>query len=312
MRRLLLSVGLAVGLVLPAGAQTLRVAGPPARLLLDGPFARPLYAPDGSRLAFTRPDLSGLFVAPAEGGAVRRLTDAPAAGFGFAWSPDGQHLAARPARFDGPRRADALVLYDAADGSARLLLDFRLAPVALPVWAAGGAEVWLPGRTVERFATGLPAAAGKAADAPALVLDGVALARVAADGRLEPLPLPVEGAVLNPALSPGGDRVAFEVLGGGLYVMQVDGSGLRALGDGHRPRWSPDGRWLVVQRTEDDGHRFTASDLYAVRADGGAAVRLTDTRDRLEMNPAWRPDGRAIAFDTLDEGALYVLPVVIE
>jgi Tol biopolymer transport system component len=61
--------------------------------------------------------------------------------------------------------------------------------------------------------------------------------------------------------------------------------------------------------TEDDGYAVTASDLVAVRADGSARVALTQTPDRIEMNPSWRPDGRAIAFDDLTDGALYLLPV---
>ena len=45
----------------------------------------------------------------------------------------------------------------------------------------------------------------------------------------------------------------------------------------------------------------------AVRADGSARVALTTTPGRLEMNPSWSPDGRAVAFD--DGDALYLLPL---
>ena len=60
-------------------------------------------------------------------------------------------------------------------------------------------------------------------------------------------------------------------------------------------------------RTEDDGHQFTASDLFATRIDGDITVQVTHTPDRLEMNPSWSPDGRHIAFD--DRGTIFVMPV---
>ena len=116
-----------------------------------------------------------------------------------------------------------------------------------------------------------------------------------------------DAELLNVTPSPDGSRVAFEAYGGGLYVMDADGSDVVALGAGSRPSWSPDGAWVVVMVSEDDGHDYTASDLVAVRADGSARVALTTTPGRLEMNPSWSPDGRAVAFD--DGDALYLLPL---
>jgi Tol biopolymer transport system component len=115
--------------------------------------------------------------------------------------------------------------------------------------------------------------------------------------------------LLNVAPSPDGRRVAFEVYGGNLFVMSLDGSSLVDLGHGARPTWSPDGRWVAFMVTEDDGHTVTAADLVAARADGSGQVALTSTPDRLEMNPSWAPDGRALAFDDATDGALYLLPV---
>ena len=108
--------------------------------------------------------------------------------------------------------------------------------------------------------------------------------------------------------SPDGGRVAFEVVGGNLFVVSLDGSGLVDLGPGHRPTWSPDGQWVAFVVTEDDGEAFTAADLWAARADGSGRTRITQTPDRLEMNPAWSPDGGRIAYDDVADGALYVLP----
>lgn len=312
MRRVAL-LSLLLLLCLPArAADTLRVTGPAVRLA-GGPGAmvmRPVWSPDGAHIAFTGPRYEGLWVIRPDGSGQRQVTDEPAAGFGFAWSSDGQALAARVARYDGPRRFNAVKLFDLGDRSARLVTDYRSVMEGLPRWTADDAQVYLYTRgKLEAFATGR-AAAKNAPQAPLLFVQDDALARAdAPDAPVREI-TPFEGArLLNLAVSPDGRKAAFEVMGGNLFVVNVDGTGLVDLGRGYRPTWSPDGAYVAFMVTEDDGHAFTAADLYAARADGSARIRLTDTPDRLEMNPSWSPDGRWLAFDEMHEGALYLLPL---
>ena len=289
-----------------AGAQTLRPDGPPVRLVADdAPALAPAWSPDGALIAFTRPGYVGLWTATADGGDVRQVTDAAAAGFGFSWAPDGGALLARPTRYDGPRRENAVVVY-ALDGEARALTDWRARMPALPRWA-GPAAVALPGGDgVEVLAVG-GAARAEASGTVAWAADGALAVAEPAGGSVRRLDLFDGAALLNVTLAPDGERVAFEVMGGNLFTARLDGTDLVDLGPGHRPTWSPDGRWVAFMTTEDDGETFTAADLWAARADGSARVALTQTPDRLEMNPSWSPDGGRIAFD--EGGALYVLPV---
>ena len=307
---------LALALAWPATAQsTLRAADAPVRLLSDADaFTHPTWSPDGTRLAFTRPGYDGLWVARADGQGLRQVTDASAAGFGFAWSPDGQALLARVVEVDGRQRRSAVTVFDVASGAADQLTDYRGRMPVLPQWSADGRAVFLPspdGVEVLPLATARAPESEVDATSAAFVVEGETLSavRLSADGaRTESLL--GNRRVLNAVASPDRARVAFEILGGDLHVMNADGSGLRNLGSGHRPTWSPDGEWIAFMRTEDDGEAFTASDLFAVRADGsGELVALTQTADRLEMNPSWSPDGRTIAFDDLSDGTLYLLPI---
>jgi dipeptidyl aminopeptidase/acylaminoacyl peptidase len=311
---LALTVVAALAVSAPAAAQsTLRPAGEPIQLV-EGGFAHPVWSPDGTRLAFTRPGYTGLWVSAADGDSVRQLTDEPASGFGFAWSPDGSALLSRVARFEGARRSDAVKVFDVETGAVEAVTHYRARMPALPRWSADGSAILLPLRDgVEVFAR--PTEAGTPArpvapTSPAFLAAGTALeaVRLSASGPQTERLLD-DQRVLNAVASPDHAQVAFEVMGGDLHVMNADGSGLISLGPGHRPTWSPDGRWVAFMRTEDDGERFTASDLFAARADGSAIVALTQTPGRLEMNPSWAPDGRGLAFDDLDDGAIYLLPI---
>ncbi len=299
---------LLVCLAVPVGAQSLRASGPPVRLVADGaPALHPAWSPDGQSLAFTRARYAGVWVVGADGQGARALTDAPAAGVGFAGAPDGRAVAVRAARTDGPRRLDAIEVLG-LDGSVATLTDWRTTPPGLPRWAGAGHVVALGGDGLDVLAADAEARVPAPAEPVALgLLDGGLAVATPASGRVRTLAPLGDAPLLNVTPSPDGARIAFEAYGGGLYVMDADGSDLVALGAGSRPSWSPDGRWLAVQVTEDDGHAFTASELVAVRADGSARVPLTATPDRLEMNPSWSPDGARIAFD--DGDALFLLPI---
>ena len=299
-----------------AQAQAPRPDGPPVRVVADGGAAlAPQWSPDGAQIAFTRAAYRGLWTVSAGGGAARAVTDAEAAGFGFAWSPDGAALLARPARTEGRDRLHAVVVYG-LDGAVRELTAWESQAVPLPQWAGPGAVV-LAGRggapggseqTVEVLplddgARVAPGGAVAFADGGALAVADVAT------GAVRRLAVPGGGRVVNVTPSPDGRRVAFEVVGGHLFTVGVDGRDLADLGWGHRPTWSPDGEWVAFMVTEDDGEAFTASDLWAARADGSGRVRITQTPDRLETSPAWSPDGARIAYADDADGALYVLPL---
>ena len=116
----------------------------------------------------------------------------------------------------------------------------------------------------------------------------------------------VPGRVINLTRSPDGRKLAFEILGGHLWITAADGSNPIDLGWGNDPAWNRDGDKLAFMVGADDGHVYTSAEIYAVNADGSGMVNLTNSPDRLEMHPTWSPDGRWIAFDTANQGQIFV------
>lgn len=296
----------------PLHAQV-RVDGEAQRLTSpEQTFTAPRWSPDGSRIAVSGDGYSGISIIEPETGSVRAITDEQGAGYGFSWAPDGHAIVARVARFDGPRRMDAVMVFDIEDGTAEQLTEFRTDLAAVPHWDASGGRVFFYANDRLEVLTVENGTAAKAADAdrPQWVATDAGLGSVSLSQEEIRTIRALDGqTILNLTPSPDGERVAFEVLGGNLFVADRDGAGLTDLGPGNRPTWSPDGEWIAYMRTEDDGHTFTGSDLYAIRVDGSEESRLTSTTDRLEMNPSWSPDGSRIAFDNFADGSIYVLPV---
>lgn len=292
----------------------LRVTGPPEVLLEDAEraFMQPVWSPDGSRIALAGSGYNGIWVVRRDGTGLRQVTDEAAAGYGFSWSADGTALLARVSRYENRRRYNAVKVFDLAQDTVRQLTDYRTFMPSLPRWAPGDGYAYLYTRgRLNVMETGLQGASKTLPTAPVSFLaeQSIGRASLPEEGIRRIQPFEEEATLINLAVSPDGEKVAFERMGGNLYVMNADGTGLVDLGSGHRPSWSPEGEWVVFMVTQDNGERFTASDLYAARADGGQRMQLTATPDRLEMSPAWSPDGRTVAFEALDEGRVYLLPV---
>jgi hypothetical protein len=99
-----------------------------------------------------------------------------------------------------------------------------------------------------------------------------------------------------PAFSPTGDQIAFLLNSGGVpgaqagvWVMQADGSPRRRLGHFGRPRWSPDGRQLMLVDFGIPAH-VTLMDV-----EGKNFRRVQFSELQLYSAPNWLSDGSIIA-----------------
>ena len=114
---------------------------------------------------------------------------------------------------------------------------------------------------------------------------------------------------LNLEVSPDGRKLSFEIYGGNLFVMNIDGTDLVDLGKANRAKWSPDSQYVIAMVADDNGYEYTRSDIVALSVDGTQRVNLTETTDLLATNPDWSPTGNKIAFDNPKDGNIYVLSI---
>jgi Tol biopolymer transport system component len=216
----------------------------------------------------------------------------------FTWSPDGKRLAfVMGSDFSAVRGYDLPLYVVNADGSGKKLLAGCGQSLACG-WDLRAALAWSPDGSRLVFSRGEPLGL----EALYIVNVDTGKHRLLTQCTLRQLKETRLCIDESPAWSPDGSKIAFEVNGGLLYIVNVDGSGLKSLrtaGLGAEyPAWSPNGKRIA----------FTAvNGIYAVNANGSNLRRLvSDVAVGTAFGPgglggpmpsripAWSPDGTHI------------------
>ena len=236
----------------------------------------PVWSPDGSKIAVTGDNFIGIWVANADGSNLNQVSEALGAGYKMNWQ-DAQTIVSTP--------------YTVENGLRMVRIE------NVNVETAEISEV-------------APAQRGFR---PSKVMKNVNLLRIMCDQpaeatRLIPSLEQYAGKmVLNPALSPDGKKIAFQIVSYGLFVCDVDGANLKSFGKGAYPSWAPNSRDLMFARIQDNGERFTASDLFSVNTETGVEENLTPNSDEIPITLSVSPDGSKVAFDNDVDGNIYVV-----
>ena len=182
----------------------------------------PVWSPDGSTIAFARMPThdeagAGIYVINRDGSGLRRLTGPGHWDANPTWSPDGSRLAFY--------RDGAIHVMNANDGSGvtRLTDDGEH-----PAWSPDGTRIafWSSADGRPGIYTITPTGSGRT--------------RITRDTL----------NATNPAWSPDGRSIVFQGYGAedGIFVMRADGSDVTRLAfDGQTPTWSPDSRLIIYE-----------------------------------------------------------------
>ena len=114
---------------------------------------------------------------------------------------------------------------------------------------------------------------------------------------------------VSPSWSPDSKQIAFVSNRGKstqvfqLFVMNADGTNQRALESSNAisaaPDWSNFGAIVLANDKED--HRTGNFEIFKIDENGGELMRLTNRR-RYDITPAWKPNGKEIAFVSQSDG----------
>jgi dipeptidyl aminopeptidase/acylaminoacyl peptidase len=249
----------------------------------------PQVSPDGKWIAYDASNIdlpanyrhSAIYLMPAAGGELRKITDGVKQDEGPAWSPDGKTIAYVSNRDGGAKQ---VWLYDVSANTSRKLSNLQ----------GGAASVkWMPDGSGLLLVSDIYPDCGVD---PQCIKD-----KTSAEEKR-----PSKGRVITSLLyrhwtawqEPTRSHIVLQPLTGtprDLTPGAFDAPPF-SVGGGDEFDVSPDGKELVFARdTEAHPEVSTNSDLFIVPIAGGDAKRIT-TRKGADTSPKYSPDGRWIAY----------------
>lgn len=107
---------------------------------------------------------------------------------------------------------------------------------------------------------------------------------------------PLHSRAFDPLLSPDASLLVWSDLASGIWLRNLRTNADVNVGEGVHPVFDADSAWLLFNRSQDDGLRLTASELFAFRISSATVSQLTFTDDCSESWPAPSADGKSLVY----------------
>ncbi|MBA3065915.1 hypothetical protein FP828_05445 [bacterium] len=256
----------------------------------EGHFLSPEYSPDGSMIAYSGAKYRGIHIYDIKTGKNFKLTDGWGDGYGFSFSSDGENITflSREGKLKKIKKVNIKTKKsDEIYSSAK--------KTGLPFWHKDDSiSFTIEGELQYRdsrgnFRKGRKGVKGHSIaffqDSPVILEEDhikINNNRFSVDGRYYSIKVSETGGILLMHL----------IENGHIYVLNLINGKITDIGKGYAGNFSPDGKWVIANISEDDGHKIISSELWLLKSDGKKRIQITNTDDRMEMYPAFSPDGK--------------------
>jgi Tol biopolymer transport system component len=272
-----------------------------------GEFYFPKFSPDGTKIFITGKSYNGLYSFNLNDGTINKINDDAGAGYEFKISEDGNYICFRNDKFINGRKFSSLKYTDLRNGKT-VTVENETRNLSVPLLVKDGKIIYALNDIIKQSEPGT----NSPERTQSFVYSENSKIILVSGGTKKILtPLGEEGHYIWPALSPDKTKILFTYSGRGTFISDLDGKIISDLGYANSPVFSPDGKWILFMKDEDDGNKYTSSDIYIKSSDGSREFQLTNTENQIEMYPDWAPDGKRIVFHS-DNGEIFIMNLRID
>ncbi len=255
---------------------------------IEGKFLSPLASPSGKILAFSKDNFKGIYLLNLETGKIIELTDLEGSGFGYEWQEFEDVLAFRGSI--GNLKRKHFICVGHPDGVVEVASPL-LQTVSLPVWIDENVAFVVWGKNAILKIVGPT----KNESCLKKILFTSPEGKIVNFKEKEREESKVDGKVFFlPRYSRDGKNFILHCLDGGIYYGSIYDGSLKKVAEGGEARFGRDDSVIIFEKTKDDGHIITESDLFLYDIKSEKTFQLTDTKEIIERMPSMANDGHTI------------------
>lgn len=261
---------------------------------VENNLINPLPSPSNRYLAFTKENHRGIFIYDFETKKSFQLTDLEGSGFGFEWQGEEDLIAFRGTF--GENRRKHLICVGHKDGTVEVSSPL-LSNLSLPLWVDKNL-LFVNWDGKEPLKIISPDKTTTQKNAVFTSLDGEIVYFDTETKKGKKLEKSGNTFYL-PRYSKDGKMCLLHSLEGDIFLLILEEGKfekIEKIASGTNARFSPDGKFIIFEKTYDDGHNIISSDLYLYEINSKKVYKITDTRDKIERMPSFASDSKTIYF----------------